>query len=61
MNWKTVLIIVLVLSAMFVASGCIQTSSSTDNQFTTTQRTSTCDFGGCKTTSKECPFWDRDC
>ena len=59
MNKMIILLVLLV--AIVGLTGCVATESRNDGTFSTQKEKTECGLGGCKTTKKTCPFWDRDC
>jgi len=56
-----ILVIVLLLLSIVAFSGCTVFEERTDNTFSSQKKTTECGIGGCKTQTKQCPFWNRDC
>jgi len=55
-----ILVIVLLLLSIVAFSGC-SFEGREDNTLSSKKTTTNCGIGGCKTQTKQCPFWNRDC
>jgi len=60
--WIILIIIVGFIVIASIQQGGVSVSSRTENRFlSSTHEETKCGIFGCKTESKDCPFWGRDC
>jgi len=64
MAWLWIILIIILIFTVIasIQQGGVSVSSGTENRFlSSTHEETKCGIFGCKTESKDCPFWNRDC